>query len=269
MVEHDELIRRAVEGLRASRNPTPGAESRVFAALELQLGGPPGGGFDPSGGGGGAESMGGGSVAASGSAGAGASTAPVTIGWVAKVIGATAGMTAGGLLLVRVGVGAVQAISGDGESTRDDAVETAEAEPADIRTTQADAEPTPPVEDDTPAISVHPGASTKPSVEPSVEVEQADALAAELSLVGLATRAITPNAALVLLEQHAREYPNGTMASEREALAVVALCQLDRTEEARTRARILVAQRPGLPLLHRVRSECPALSDLLRQIAPP
>jgi hypothetical protein len=257
MVEHDELLRRAVEGLRASRSPSIGAESRVFAALELQLGGPPG--FDPSGGGG---------SAAAGSSAAGASTAPVTIGWVAKVIGAIAGMTAGGLLLVRVGVGAVQMIAGDGGSVPDEVAATVEVEPADTSAIQGDDDPTSPVDAESPSIPVILRASAKPPVNKTVEVVQADPLAAELALFGLAKRATTPNAALELLEQHVREYPKGAMASEREALAVVALCQLDRTQEARERARILVSQRPGLPLLHRMRSECPALSDLLRQIPP-
>ena len=58
MVEHDERMRRAVTGLRASRSPTPGAEARVLAAVELQLGGPDGGGGSAAGEGGSAAAAG-------------------------------------------------------------------------------------------------------------------------------------------------------------------------------------------------------------------
>src|SRR5690606_32899453 len=98
--------------------------------------------------------------------------------------------------------------------------------------------------------------------------ESADTLAAEAALLGAAKRASSPEAALALLEQHAQEFPKGTMSSEREVLAVKTLCQLERTDEARTRARSLIAQRPGLPLLDRMRRDCPALADLLRQTSP-
>ena len=97
MVEHDELMRRAVAGLRSRRSPAPGTEARVLAAIELQLGGGPTGGGEPAMGGGG------------GSAAAGGSSAPVTVAWIAKVVGATAGLTASGLLLLRLGAGVLQA----------------------------------------------------------------------------------------------------------------------------------------------------------------
>jgi hypothetical protein len=263
MVEHDELMRQAVAGLRASRTPTPGAQDRVFAALELQLGGPPGG-FDPSGGAGG-----GGAGAGGGSAAAGTSSTVVSVGWVAKVVGATVGLTGGGLLLVWTGASALQPSSGDRESVRDEVTVTDTVDVGDVRLLEDEAGL--PAADE-PAISVVPGARAKPrtadALEPIVLQQPTDTLSAELELLSAAKRASTPSAALALLEQHASEYPNGTMASEREALAVVALCQLDRTEEARARTRVLIAQRPSLPLLHHMRDECPALTNLLRQMEP-
>jgi hypothetical protein len=255
MVEHDELMRQAVAGLRASRSPTAGAEARVFAALELQLGGPPG--FDP---GGGAGSGG------SGGASVGGSAAPVTVGWVAKVVGATASLAAGGLLLVQVGAGVVRT-NARTEQRVGLEVAAAELEPAD--TVAGDPSVVAAEDDEIAAITVYRGALAKRrAVAQPAAVESVDPLAAELALIGAAQRASSPKAALELLDQHAREHPSGTMASEREALAVVALCQLDRTEDARTRARSLIAKRPGLPLLQSMRSECPVLKDLLRQTKP-
>jgi hypothetical protein len=259
----DELTRQAVAGLRASRSPTPGAQDRVFAALELQLGGPPDG-FDSSGGTGDGTGSGGGG----GSAAAGASSSSASIGWVAKVVAATVSMTAGGLLLVWAVAGAVRPSSPEREPVRDEVVVTDTVNVGDVRLSEDEAvSPA----DDEPAITVNPGAPSKSHVVPSnapVLEEPADIFAAELALLRAAKRATTPSAALALLEQHAREYPSGAMASEREALAVVALCRLERTDEARDRARVLIAQRPSLPLLHQMRGDCPALTNLLRQAAP-
>lgn len=256
MAEHDELMRRAVEGLRASRSPTAEAKARVEAALQLQLGGPPGG-FDPGG-----ASTGGGSSGGSVMASA---AKPVTIGWAAKVVGATVGLTTGGLLAVQVGIGALSEPTSQRQPVRDEVVAVAATEPEEVLEEQSQ-----PPEEELGAITVTGRVLPKPRVqEPTQDdVEPADALAAELALIQAAKRARTPSAALELLEQHALDFPNGTMESEREALAVVALCQLDRPEDARTRARSLVAQRPGLPLLERMRSECPVLTDLLRQTVP-
>jgi hypothetical protein len=267
MVEHDDLMRQAVAALRASRTPTPDARARVFAALELQLGGPPGG-FDTSGGGEAGGGAGGGAGAGGSSATAGASSSAASVGWVAKVVGATASLTGGGLLLVWAGAGVLQTTSPERERVRNEVTVTDTVDGGDVR----------PLEDDTglpaaddPAIAVYLGVPAKPrtieSPEPLV-LEPADPLTAELALLSAAKQAGTPMTALALLDQHAREYPSGTMASEREALAVVALCRLDRTDAARDRARVLIAQRPSLPLLHRMRDECPALTDLLRQVAP-
>jgi hypothetical protein len=258
MVEHDELMRRAVEGLRASRSPTAGAEARVLATLQLQLGGPPGGG-EP---GGGASTDGGAGMTAGSAA---ASGTPATMAWVAKVVGATVALTAGGLLAVQVGIGALQGPTAEKQPIADEVVAVAETQPEEPHGEQAQ-----PPEEELEAIPVTPGTLPKPRVQAptQVEVEPGDALAAELELIEAAKRASIPSVALERLEQHARDFPNGTMASEREALAVVALCQLDRPQDARTRARRLVAKRPGLPLLERMRSECPVLTDLLRQKTP-
>jgi hypothetical protein len=258
MVEHDklsarpaELMRRAVAGVRASRSPTPEAQARVFAALELRLGVPLA------------------DVDASDGMGTvgpdPATSAPVTIGWVAKVIGATAGLTVAGLLLLRVGVGALQTTTVEGEPHREQRSVSDTGKVGDTSARDDDAGE--PVVETVPVNVAGTAVPAKPIVKPR-ELAATDTLAAELALVGAAKRASTPDAALVLLDQHAREYPNGAMVSEREALAVVALCQVDRTDEARARARVLIAARPGLPLLQGMCRDCPALADLLRQLPP-
>ena len=45
-----------------------------------------------------------------------------------------------------------------------------------------------------------------------------------------------PQAALDSARQHARRFPNGQLAEEREAIAIEALARLGRQAEARTRA---------------------------------
>lgn len=264
MAEHDELsarpgnradlMRRAVAGVRANRSPTAEAQARVFAALELRLGVPL---ADAD-----ASDL---STAGSGPTTTPPPTPPVTIGWVAKIIGATAGLTVAGLVLLRVGVGALQTTTVDDAPRRDQPTVSETVEVGDV--TALDDDASEPVFETVPVKATRTAVAAKPVAKPR-ELAAADTLAAELALIGAAKRANTPEATLVLLDQHAREHPNGAMVSEREALAVVALCRIGRTDEARARARVLIAARPGLPLLQCMCRDCPALEDLLRQLPP-
>jgi hypothetical protein len=61
-----------------------------------------------------------------------------------------------------------------------------------------------------------------------------------------------PAAALALLDTHAGRFANGQLAPEREVLAVEALRQLGRTEEAEARLRSFRAQYPGSIHLRRL-----------------
>jgi hypothetical protein len=73
-------------------------------------------------------------------------------------------------------------------------------------------------------------------VEPSASTE---GLAAERGLLNLARVALEreePLEALATTDRHEREYPNGTLSQEREAMAIRALVALGRTGEARQRA---------------------------------
>src|SRR5690606_5635318 len=165
-------------------------------------------------------------------------------------------------------VGVARALAGEPPVAEQPVIELVEAEPSEAEPEPVVDQPPPAVDLDGPAISPDADAPTRPRTSKPAELEPPDPLAAELALIGAAKRASSPSAALEQLEQHQREHPDGAMASEREALAVVALCRLDRTSEARARARALIAERPGMPLLDRMRRDCPALADLLRQTSP-
>ena len=98
MMKLDEHTRRA---LQARDGPPPGAQARNLAALEARLGGggdggePADGGPDPTGG----------ELASGGQA-----------VWAAKVVGATLGLTAAGLLVLGAGGATYKRLSGDDEA---------------------------------------------------------------------------------------------------------------------------------------------------------
>jgi hypothetical protein len=71
-----------------------------------------------------------------------------------------------------------------------------------------------------------------------------------------ATRAGEPARALSLLAEHARRFPQGVLAEERDVERLLALCAAGRTEEARTAAAELLQTRPRSPLAGRVRGSC-------------
>lgn len=250
MLERSDGIDQAVAGLRARRSPPPDAEARVLAGLELTLGGPPAGG---------------GSAAASSGAGS------IHAVWVAKVIAATVAMTAGGLSLVRAGV-IVVGLAGDGKpptraEAREPTISASTSEPVEpeqptsepiLRTPSAPILLTP----SEPAIEREPkpeSLATKPASAPPIHA--ANDLEAELALIRDARAQTDPQHALTRLDDHARTFPSGSLADEREALRVLALCKLDRLAQARTAARALVESRPSSPLLDRMREGCPVLAS--------
>jgi hypothetical protein len=68
-----------------------------------------------------------------------------------------------------------------------------------------------------------------------------------------------PQAALAGLDQHEREFPRGQLAAERELLAVQALRNLGRNDEARARGEALIARFPRTPYASRTRHLLDAL----------
>ncbi len=84
-------------------------------------------------------------------------------------------------------------------------------------------------------------------------------LAAELVVLDRARRALAAGdaaGALAAAEEHARRFPAGDLAPERESLAVAALCRLGRRDEARKRARRFLTRHPTSPLAPAVRASC-------------
>jgi hypothetical protein len=85
------------------------------------------------------------------------------------------------------------------------------------------------------------------------------ALGAEAALLQRAQTALAtgaPAAALLQLEQHAREFPAGVLAPERAALRVVALCAAGREAEGRAEAASFLRAHAGSVLAERVRGAC-------------
>jgi hypothetical protein len=61
----------------------------------------------------------------------------------------------------------------------------------------------------------------------------------------LAAVRTSPDRALLICNEHARRYPNGEFAQEREVIAIEALVKLGRQREAEQRARRFEARYPG------------------------
>lgn len=129
-------------------------------------------------------------------------------------------------------------------------------------------EPSPPVVAPEPpaaprAETVRPRPSRPAPVEPPPPAQPASlpasTLAAEVALLRSAQAALNggdPETALARLGDHARRFPDGAMAEEREAARVLALCRAGRDDEARGAADRFLRERPQSPLVPRVRRGC-------------
>lgn len=249
MAQLDERTRRDLARLRDRTAPTDAAKQRMYATLEAQLGGD-GGVDDPSG-----------ELPGDGGAGSGA--------WVAKVVGATAGLTVGGLVALRLGVELVRALTAAPQldATRDDpparrgeltsALERDEVEPATP-------EAAPPDQAIQPSRPTGRQRDAAPRQRPSVGVGDGfgdGTLAAELSLLEAAHAARDPAVALLELDRHLAQFPRGELADERELLRVETLCRLDRLTDARALAERFLLERPGSALRQRIASACPAPAE--------
>ena len=99
-----------------------------------------------------------------------------------------------------------------------------------------------------PAITTQRRKLAKPAaaIEAPLAAEQPSNGPTELQLLMSAQDAIeaSPQRALGLLIDHARLYPSGSFAQERESLAIDTLRKLGRTTEARERARAFIARFP-------------------------
>lgn len=110
--------------------------------------------------------------------------------------------------------------------------------------------------------------ATNPSASASAGARQGDATAAaspsdtlekEARLLAEARGAVQrgdATQALALLDEHARVYPKGWLASDRAAEHIVVLCSLGRRDEAAREAKVFLAGRPRGPLTRRVTMSC-------------
>lgn len=121
------------------------------------------------------------------------------------------------------------------------------AEPAALTST----EPVAPA----PVLSVHDLPTALPSAPASASFNGApvrtpeDTLAREVTLLDRARSVASsdPTAALALLDEHARTFPNGHLGPEREVFAVEALLAAGRRADAERRAATFVAAHPSSP----------------------
>jgi hypothetical protein len=82
---------------------------------------------------------------------------------------------------------------------------------------------------------------------------------AEILLIRAALTALNrrdPERALLLLQQHQSEYPEGVMGEEREGLRIIALCEGGRFEEGRRESQVFLRNAAHSPLSGRLRSTC-------------
>jgi hypothetical protein len=66
---------------------------------------------------------------------------------------------------------------------------------------------------------------------------------------------------MIALDEHARRFPRGALAEEREAARVLALCAQGRASEARASASAFVASNPRSPFAAQVRRSCASKDD--------
>lgn len=100
-----------------------------------------------------------------------------------------------------------------------------------------------------PSREIEPAAPPRrsPPPAPSAPRTTRDSLAEEAAQLERARRALAsdPAGALALLSEHAAAFPSGKLGAERELLAIDALVRLGRRDEARARARVMLARSPG------------------------
>ncbi len=123
----------------------------------------------------------------------------------------------------------------------------ASADPVPTPTAEASADPTP---------ATGGGVVAAPTVATAAApMPTEDPLAVEERLMERARRSLSsdPRDALVVVQQHERDFPDGQHAADRDWIAIQALQRLGRTNEARARAETLIARHPRSPYVQRAR----------------
>ncbi len=137
-----------------------------------------------------------------------------------------------------------------------------------LEASRADVAPLPPatVEPMTPPASTDAAASaparavaTPPPPPAAPSAPAVDPLAAETELLGRAQAALAAGRhadALVLLDEHARLFPRGALAHEREGARWLASCGAGRGDAVRSAVGAFLAEHPSSPLAARLRAAC-------------
>jgi hypothetical protein len=103
-----------------------------------------------------------------------------------------------------------------------------------------------------------PAAST-PSLPQGAPATDSDTLEKEARVLAdarTASRYHDEARALALLDEHARMFPNGWLANEREAERILVLCRMGRQAEATRAGAVFLEGRPKGPLTQRVEMSC-------------
>lgn len=248
MVELDEATRRA---LLAREGPPASARAEILAGLRARLDGPRGPDDPGEPDLGGSESM----------PLEGAATAGGQIAWAAKLVGATIGLAAAGVLTLQLGAVAYRSLREQPKDAHtqaqvsDEVEHAAVVEPHEV----VDEAPQSDQAEET-ASESETEAAPRPAAAPARnEATKTDStLAAELELLRAAKqlRARAPEAALAKLELHRERFADGSLAPEREAMRVELLCTLGRhAAAAKARARFLEHYGDS-PLRARVLANC-------------
>lgn len=132
-----------------------------------------------------------------------------------------------------------------------DVVASATAAPAAAAPSPGKVPELPPPEEEETAVPP----PAPPAPTSAVAAPEGDSLVRETALLEEARVRLdrSPGEALVRLQQHAREFPDGKLEMEREFLTITALRRLGRRAEARTRGEALLWRSKGSPYEERIR----------------
>lgn len=109
------------------------------------------------------------------------------------------------------------------------------------------------------ASAATPDREPRPAGSAATPGPDVDPLAEEAALLGRAQSALAAGRhaeALAVLDEHARRFPSGVLAHEREAARWLALCGSGRGDAARGPVSAFLAEHPGSPLAARLRAAC-------------
>jgi hypothetical protein len=208
---------------------------------------------------------------AAGGTGAGSTAAPSAVGTAVPSAAASAGgaLTTGAIVKV---VAAIAVVGGIGtgvhmasKSEKSQRVAVTTTQPAATRpsATQPSAkQPSVPPRPTAQSSAIHPSAAGKPVPKPPASVPPAVQESTPVSTLkdeaALLSRAhavsqANPAAALEFLREHARRFPSGTLAQERELFLIELLARSGQTQAAARRLRAFEAWAPNSPHLARAR----------------